>query len=116
MDEIIDADDYCIDINLDIGKPETSDQIFNELIKIEEPVDRTIPDIKEEHQEVSPSNELSDEALIDHSTDETNYHKLGESGVNIGEKSKNIKKKRRLKGSELITSIRHDPIFSQHTE
>jgi len=30
--------------------------------------------------------------------------------------SKPIKKKRRLKGNELIHSIQHDPLFSQHEQ
>lgn len=115
LDRIIDADEFMTDINIDIKEADSPTKVFTDFIKIEEPSE-TIPtsdSIKQEYTQLSPSTEISEDANFNKSMDTED--KLN-NGTYIPEKRRLIKKKRRLKGSELITSIKCDPVFSQHAE
>lgn len=118
LDDMIDVTNYQGDgFDLDLLRKQTSqeDQFWGDLIKIEGPSEPI--QIKQEEATAESNINYDSESLNNSQTGPNSEDQLG-SGEYFGidHKSKNIKKKRRLKGNDLISSIQHDPVFSQHRE
>lgn len=113
MDGIIDADEFH---DLDIQSKQSSfEQVFSDL-----------PNAKPQSQNIVKQEEIVNSA-DSYSDDEKSIFPLDDSNSKdeevvtslkkpFIEKTRHIKKKRRLKGNELINSIIQDPLFSKHTQ
>ena len=108
IDSCLDTNDYVINSNLgdaeNLEHNNQHEELDNLFVKIEDHDESSM--IKEEALSFQSSNDNYNE------THDISKH--GCPGVSIN--SKNTKKKRRLKGHELIISIKQDPVFSKHQE
>ena len=108
IDSCLDTNDYVINSNLEdsenLEQHNQHGELDNLFVKIEDHDECSM--IKEEALSFQSGNDNHNETL--------DISKHMYPGISIN--SKNTKKKRRLKGHELIISIKQDPVFSKHQE
>jgi hypothetical protein len=121
LDDMIDVENYQNGFDLNpLSKQESkTEQFWGDMIKFDPNPQASQLEIKKE--EISGDSNATDDSESINNTSQTgsspdDLHNSGDGYLGIDHKSKNIKKKRRLKGNDLISSIQHDPIFSQHSE
>lgn len=121
LDDMIDVENYQNGFDLNpLSKQESkTEQFWGDMIKFDPNPQASQLEIKKE--ELTGDSNATDDSESMHNTSQTgsspdDHNNCGDGYVGVDHKSKNIKKKRRLKGNDLISSIQHDPIFSQHSE
>jgi len=119
LDDMIDIENYettGFDLELSRKQESKQDQFWDDMVKFEG-TSQEIGVKKEELTGDSNPEDYSDSLNNSQTGPSSDDHQLyGDGSLGIDHKSKNIKKKRRLKGNDLISSIQHDPVFSQHME